>query len=101
MQWIIKRAWFGGLVWVLHVCSCFLTLQISVLVPSASLKFLYNKTPEKLETFCLSLLALGKPGPDLRERPLVVASPGQGPWCQSERGQIPIHRFPTPEGLCG
>lgn len=30
MPFIIKCAWFGGLVWVwvLNVCSCFLTLQI-------------------------------------------------------------------------
>ena len=33
---------------------------MSVLVPSASLEFLYNKTDEKLET-SLSLVTLGKP----------------------------------------
>lgn len=60
---IIKCVCFGGLVWVwvLNVCSCFLTLQMSVLVPSASLEFLYNKTDKKLET-SLSLFTLGKPG---------------------------------------
>ena len=85
MQFIIKCACFGGLVWVwvLNVCSRFLTLQMSASVPSASLEFLYNKTSEKLAT-SLSLLTLGKPGPGLLEWTLVVASPGQSPWCQSD-----------------